>query len=95
MNLLEYCKNVCAKLETLKGADYVRCFVDSKMECFHLYHNNIITGSFHGINFFENVIKYWDDPESFYIETKENKNVSKDKNNYEYNFVRLIQQNKK
>ena len=85
MNLLEYSLHIQKNLNDCPPKDYAKIFVNAKQEAFHKYNNGIITSSSHGINFFKNIIQYWDNPESYCNEPK---------NIYEYNFVKLIQNNK-
>ncbi len=93
-NFLEYATEVSNNLKVIPSKNFAQYFVESKMKCFRLYQNGIITGNSHGVSFFDNVIQYWENPESYYKETKENKNSKKDESNYEYNFVRILLANK-
>lgn len=90
MNLLEYSIETIETMNQIQsGEEFAKYFVQRKCECYMLFSNGLITSTSHGIDFFNNVIKYWDNPHE-YKKTKE-KNVV----DYEYNFVQLIINNKK
>ena len=118
MNLLEYAIETESLLESCSVKEFASLYVKRKMECTGAYqhwttlskngeeiHHWIINSSSHGIDFFKNVIKYWDDPHSYYQIKKKNGEIDKsvtdytlertgDKADYEYNFVRLLLINK-
>ena len=83
--LLEFAYEIQHKLDTCKNKEFSSIFVEAKMLCFSQYQNNLVTSSFHGINFFKNIILFWDNPESY---------CSDPKNTYEYNFYLIIKSNK-
>jgi len=85
MNLLEFAKNTEHLLNTCDPKDFAKIFVSAKSESFHKYHNGIIISTAHGVNFFKNVIQFWDNPESY---------CDKPDHTYEYNFAKIIKQNK-
>ncbi len=92
MNLLEYAQKTVLDLEKAKSDEnFASIFIEAKMKCFKLYHNQIITSSSHGINFFNNIIKYWDNPDSYYTPDTKYKKIEPD---YEQNFITLLNHNK-
>jgi hypothetical protein len=90
MNLLEFAIEADNLLETVSSDLFAITFVQKKMECWK-YNNDLVTSSSHGISFFKNVIKYWDDPDSYYKQDPKNKNKGED---YELNFVKILKLNK-
>lgn len=92
----DFAKDTVARLDRLKGEEYAKCYVDSCCQCFSIY-GGIITSSSHSVDFFSNIVKYWDDPDS-YLNSIKNRIIDKDaiKNgrDYELNFVLLLKKNK-
>ncbi len=66
---------------------YAELFVRLRIESFSRFHSGIIVSVSHGIEYFNNVIRYWDNPESFCKKKKEEPD-------YEYNFVQVLINNK-
>lgn len=94
MNLLEFAKETVKEMESISSSDFASYFVNRKSEYFKKYSNGLVSSSSHGISFFENVIKFWDNPDSYY--TPEEKNINKiGSDDYEYNFIRILKHNKK
>ncbi|MEK6881461.1 MAG: hypothetical protein AABY22_17695 [Nanoarchaeota archaeon] len=94
MNLLEFAKETVKAMESISSKNFASYFVKRKSEYFHAYSNGWVTSSSHGISFFENVIKFWDDPDSYYTPTEKNLNkIGTD--DYEYNFIRILKHNQK
>lgn len=85
MNLLEYSIQTQNLLDNCNPKDYAKLFIEAKLKCYDLYYKGIINSSSHGIDFFKNVIKFWDNPDSY---------CNNEKNTYEYNFVKILKQNK-
>ena len=100
MNLLEFAIQTVDKLSKINDSTFASQFVEAKSHCFHTYQKGHVTSNSHGISFFDNVIKFWDNPDSYYTpkDTKGNiidttkKEVAKD--DYEYNFIRILKFNK-
>jgi hypothetical protein len=89
MNLLEFSKESVEQLNKLSGTEFAKYFIERKSICFYKYSKQIVTSSSHGINFFDNIIKHWDNPESYC--KKQDKKFGID---YEYNFVEILKSNK-
>ena len=100
MNLLEFSKQTIEKLSKINDSTFATHFIEAKSHCFHTYQNNMVTSNSHGISFFDNVIKFWDNPDSYYIPLDKKgkpidlskKEIPKD--DYEYNFIRILKFNK-
>lgn len=101
LNLLQYCKWAQSILNTCPREDWVKKFIELRSKAFVTYHNGLVLSNSHGVSYFDNVIKYWDNPEEYHkydekgkeidykIHDKDPKNI-----NYEYNFQLLIKRNK-
>lgn len=85
MNLLKFAKHIQNILDTCESKDFAKIFVEAKSESFRKYHNGMIISTAHGVNFFKNVIQFWDNPELY---------CNKPEQTYEYNFVKIIKNNK-
>lgn len=85
MNLLEYAIQIQYNLDNCIPKEFAQLFIKAKTECFHLYQKGLINSSSHGIDFFKNIINFWENPDSY---------CNDEKNTYEYNFVKLLKQNK-
>ena len=87
MNLLEYAIETEELLENCSAKEFSSIYIKRKGESFDKYshwttpskkeggediHHYIITSNSHGIDFFKNVIKYWDDPHGYYQIMKKN-----------------------
>jgi hypothetical protein len=96
-NLKEYAEKTIQILEHLKGVEYAKYFIDRKCKRFKFFGKQI-TSTAHGIDFFDNIVKYWDDPDS-YLKSIKGRIIDKDAikkgRDYELNFVLLLKQNKK
>lgn len=94
MNLLEFAIQTQKEFDECEPKNFSKLYIKKHGEKWFPYHFGIIT-SLHGIDFFNNVIKYWDDPHSYYtpaiIPTNPLTEIIGD---YEYNFVRLLLINK-
>ena len=100
MNLLEFSKATVEKFDSITDGTFATTFMQAKSEYYTKYANNIICSNSHGISFFENVIKFWDNPDSYY-QPKDKKGNPIDpakkeipKDDYEYNFIRVLKFNK-
>ena len=77
-----------------------KAFIKAKQKCFSEYQNGYITSNSHGISFFDNVIKFWDNPDAYYVPKDKNDkpiDISKremPRDDYEYNFIRVLKFNK-
>lgn len=58
---------------------FSKAFVSSRSLAFRTYHDGLIISNSHGINYFDNVIKYWNDPIS-YLNENEGYKADRDKN---------------
>ena len=100
MGLLEFAKKTIKELEQIKDGSFAAAFVEAKVFCFHNYHNGLVTSNSHGLGYFENVVKYWDDPDSYYVPKDKNNNIvpmnKRDAltQDYEYNFIKILKLNK-
>ena len=100
MNLLEFSIKTSKKLNSINDSSFAAVFIEAKGFCFTNYHENLVRSNSHGISYFDNVIKYWDDPDSYYIPKDKNEkpiDVTKKeipKDDYEYNFIRILKLNK-
>lgn len=98
VNLLKYCETSVLLLKHSPSKDFASNFINLKSASYHKFHNGLVMSSSHGINYFENVIKYWDNPISYIdgLTQKELDNYFKQKNkdDYEKNFILLLLQNK-
>lgn len=99
MNLLEYANTCGVALSKIKDTDFAPNFVALRSKAFVEFHSGLIISNSHGINYFDNVIKYWDNPIS-YIEKLTQKDVDnyskqKCKDDYEKNFILILLENKK
>ena len=106
MNLLEFAKQSQKYLDTLKGKEFAPEFVRLRVESFHKCHwkldkkgekDYIVIISL-GLDYFNNIIKYWDksndfNPVSLSLKTK-NDNMSKEDINYVNNFIEVLKINK-
>lgn len=68
--------------------DFKDIYIYWKLVFFKKYHNGLITSSSHGISYFDNIIKYWDNPKDYCSMPK------KGEDSYEYNFVSILNKNK-
>lgn len=100
MTLLEFARETSQKLNSINDSSFASAFIEAKGICFHQYQKGLITSNSHGINFFDNVIKFWDNPDSYYIPKDKKDNpidtTKKEipKSDYEYNFIRILKLNK-
>lgn len=95
-NLLEFANRVQNELDS-SNENFAKKFIDYKLTCFDLYQKGIVTSASHGIDFFKNVIFYWDNPDQYVVdkEDKLKKEGIKDKLDvYEHNFVKILKLNK-
>jgi hypothetical protein len=90
MTLLEFAQETQKLLDASAPKEFAKLFVSKKSEYFNKFAGGKVMSSSHGIDFFKNVIKFWDDPRSYYGKAK-----PKDpKQDYEYQFVMLLEENK-
>ena len=89
MNLLEFAKDTVARMDAIQSGEFAKFYLARKSEYFWKYNpDQLITSSSHGIDFFHNVIKFWDEPEKYREKPKKGEEY------YEYNFVLILQKNK-
>ncbi len=92
MNLLEFSKECNAKLRETSNYDFAKKFVELRGKVFKDYHNGLIISNSHGINYFDNVVKYWDNPIDYlngYMQEEFDKFCKK--NNGKYTLQEYIQ----
>ena len=96
MTLYNYCLTIINKLKTCDNKKWAQLYVQEKMKFFEQFQrkNNIILSSSHGINLFENIIKYYDSPDDYTEIPRDNKNKPLGDLKYENNFKNLIKFNK-
>ena len=106
MNLLEFAIQYQKYLDDIKGNEFAPEFVRLRTESFRKYHwklnkkgekEYIITISL-GLEYFNNIIKYWDNPQNFgpVPITPKTKNDTMDKDDIDYveNFIEMLKINK-
>jgi hypothetical protein len=98
MSLLKDAKIARSYLNVIDVKDFAKEFVLFRGNFFKKYHNGLVISNSHGINYFENVVKYWNNPIS-YIENLSEKELQKYKNgkqrdDYEKNFILILLENK-
>lgn len=90
--MLNYVSRIRYILQNCKPSEYSGLYVKHKMEFYNLYlkYEKLITSSSHGISFFDNIIKYYDAPET-YMEVERNHNGKAiGDTKYEDNFKKII-----
>ena len=65
MSLLQDAKIARSYLNVISDKDFAKEFVLFRGNFFKKYHNGLIISNSHGINYFDNVVKYWDNPISY------------------------------
>jgi hypothetical protein len=106
MKLLEFALQSQKYLDSIKGKEFAPEFVRLRTESFHKYHwklnkkgekEYIVTIST-GLDYFNYVIKYWDNPNDFSPVPKtpktKNDNMIKEDVNYVNNFIEVLKINK-
>ena len=96
-NIYIYCLKIIYKLEyTINVKDFGMMYVSEKMKFFELFQrkDNIILSSSHGINLFENIIKYYNNPDDYIEIPRDKKGKPLGDLKYENNFKNLIKINK-
>lgn len=89
----------------LPASSFSRIFLEIKSECWRKFNKGIVCSSSHGIDYFKNIIKFWENPYSYYQLKKPNGEIDTtvkdytqerkgDFTDYEYNFVRFLLLNK-
>ena len=100
MNLLEFAKITKEKLDSIADNTFAKAFIEAKIFYCLNYGGRYIASNSHGINFFDNIINFWDNPDAYYApKDKEGKpidisNKEMPKDDYEYNFIRILRLNK-
>ncbi len=100
MTLLEFAIKTSEELTLINDNSFAAHFIKAKQKCFVEYQNGFITSNSHGISFFDNVIKFWDNPDAYYVPKDKNDkpiDISKremPRDDYEYNFIRVLKFNK-
>ncbi len=49
-------------LDRCKNKNFAKEFIKMRSEAYKSFHNGLIISNSHGIDYFNNVIKYWDNP---------------------------------
>ena len=98
MSLLSDAKVARSWLNVVDIKNFAREFVLIRGNFFKAYHNGLIISNSHGINYFDNVVKYWDNPIS-YIENLTEKELEKyingkSRDDYEKIFILILLENK-
>lgn len=88
--LKTYAEHVISKLDKCKNSDFASTYIHHRMHSFDVFHKGLILSISHGIGYFDNILKYQDDPEKWLDwGDKDRKKVI-----YEKNFVTLINNNR-
>lgn len=98
MSILKNAKVARNYLNDIDIKCFAKEFVLIRGNFFKEYHDGLIISNSHGINYFDNVLKYWDNPIS-YIEKLTEKELrkyinGKERDDYEKNFILILIQNK-
>lgn len=99
MDLLLGAKIARNYLNDVSDKEFAKEFVLIRGNFFKKFHNDLIISNSHGINYFDNVVKYFENPIS-YIDGLSEKELEKYKNgkqrdDYEKNFILILLENKK
>lgn len=90
MGLLQFATSAAMELDNINnGKDFARRFVELKSCCFRTYQHDLVTSNSHGLDFFHNIVKYWDHPEAYAKPPEKKSDVD-----YEWNFVLVLRKNK-
>jgi hypothetical protein len=92
--MINFCKKTIEELDFLTSSKFAERYILRKCEFYHKFQNELITSSYHGLDFFSNIIKYYEDPDSYRLIFQENR-TKKLQSIYEENFITLIKNNKK
>lgn len=92
LTMLNYVSRTRYILKNCKTKDYATLFVKHKSEFYNLYlkEEKLITSSSHGINFFDNIMKYYDSPEDYQEVGRKQNNKPISDTKYEDNFKKII-----
>lgn len=69
------------------GADYAEVFCQLKMDCCRQYHHGLTNSTFHGTEFFQNVLDFIDRPKDWLKQFSGEPQLEK-------NFVRILELNR-
>ena len=84
--LLKYSLDTISMLEKVEAKDFAALYVKRRAEVFVLFGNGFITSTAHGIDFFNNVIKYIENPNEY-------RETVNGKSEYESNFREILKLN--
>jgi hypothetical protein len=84
-NFAKHCQNV---LDSCENKDFADLFIYFKTELYHKYQKGLILSTSHGIDIFNNIIKYYDNAHQYKIDFKIDS-----KSQYELNFMLLLMNN--
>lgn len=95
-NLYQYTLDVIERLNSCPVKNYGESFVSEKFKFFEIFQREkkIIFSSSHGIDFFNNIIKYWDNPDEYKEVERDKEGKPKGDLKYENNFINFIKQHK-
>ncbi len=94
LSLLEFAKTAITILDTCSADSFAETFVKLKVTYWHEYSNGLVCSNSHGIEFFNNIIKYWDNPDTYYTRDPKQPKKKQDEVDYEENFIGIIKNNK-
>ena len=83
-------EHVILNLEKCKKSDFADLYVKYRMESYKIFHNGLILSASHGIDYFNNIIKYYENPDEWLNWGDKDRR----KSIYENNFVLLLKNNK-
>lgn len=92
LTMLNYVSRTRYILQNCKPNEFSSLYVKHKSEFYNLYlrDQKLITSSSHGISFFDNIMKYYENPEG-YTEVERNKSGNPiGDTRYEDNFKKII-----
>ena len=98
MNLLQYANTCAVALDNVQEKEFAQNFVSMRVAAFNMFHDGLIISNSHGISYFQNIARHWDNPVG-YIDGLTEKEIEKyakqkDKSDYEKNFVLVLINNK-
>lgn len=86
MSFLEFCKETLDLLENCGSAEFAPLYVKRRNEAFQMFHNGLICSTSHGINYFNNVVNFIENPDGY-------KETVSGKSEYEENFRNVLRNN--
>lgn len=94
LSLLDFAKSAIQILNNCDADLFADTFIKLKVTYWHEYSNGLICSNSHGINFFDNIVKYWDEPDTYYTRDTKQPKKKQDEIDYEENFIGIIKNNK-